>query len=917
MFALGAAGDATARQGTGRIVGRVFSSRNAEPLVNAEVSIPSLNLGALTDLDGRYLIAGVPPGTHDIVVRLIGYGTKTLTGVAVDAGAVVPLDIALAPEAIQFEALTVTASRERGSATSLLTDRLGAALVVDAIGADQIARSPDGDAAAALARVPGVSVVDGKYVYVRGLGERYGSTTLNGAPLPSPEPDRKVVPLDIIPTGLLESVVTAKTYSPDQPGDHAGGLVQLRTRQFVGARSFKVSASVGFNTAATWKDGLGYAGGKYDFLAFDDGARDLPAAVPADRSLDGLASADLERIGKAFIGTWGPRREPLPLDQSFGLAFGDQIELGGLALGFLGSLTQSSGYTRYADAIERVYSANDVEVDYLGETTTQAATLGALANLGLRITPTHRITLAAVYNRFADDEARIFDGWNLDANADVRNYRIRYLSQTLLNVQLSGDHVFDGLGDVGLRWRGAYAAAGRYEPNTREMLYRKAPDGRFLWENFIQSGSVFHQDLTEDGVSGGVDLELPIRLRSLPASLSLGAAIDLRDRAAYTRRFRFLQRGAVAEEVRERSPDLIFSDETIRAVDGFLIDESTFDTDNYDAGQEVLAAYVMIDTEILPRLRLAGGARIERAEQTVTPRVLPGSGLIAPEGANTEDTDILPALNLTYRLGDAMNLRLGVSRTLARPHLRELAPFHFADYAGGYLTLGNTLLRRATIRNHDLRWEWSPGPGRVLSLSTFHKRFTDPIEVLVLPSTELKKTWVNAGRATNYGVELELRTGLEFLAPALESLAINANVTLVRSEVETGGVVRAWDAGQELRIELPARERPLQGQSPYVVNLGLSYVQPTLGTTATLLYNRFGRRIDSVGSAVLADVYEEARDRLDFVAEQPLPYGLSIKVTASRLLGSEVRFTQDGRTVRTYDAGRTLSVSASWSPGNR
>src|SRR5690606_23615325 len=224
------------------------------------------------------------------------------------------------------DAITVIASRDAGSDVALLGDRLRAAAVVDAIGAAQIARSPDGDAAAALRRVPGVTVVDGKYVYVRGLGDRYGATTLNGAPLPSPEPDRKVVPLDLVPSSLLESVVSAKTYSPDQPGDHAGGLVQIRTKDFAGSRTFGVSASLGFDTEATFADGLGYAGGGLDYFGIEDGTRALPAALPRDVPLQNLSRAELERIGEAFAGTWGPRPRRLPLNHGFGLTYGDVFE---------------------------------------------------------------------------------------------------------------------------------------------------------------------------------------------------------------------------------------------------------------------------------------------------------------------------------------------------------------------------------------------------------------------------------------------------------------------------------------------------------------------------------------------------------------------------------------------------------------
>lgn len=912
LLALVLAVPAAAQAPAGRIAGRV-TGEDARPLVNARVSILALGRAVLTDADGRYILTGVPAGTHTIVVEYVGYETKTLAGVVV-SGDLVALDVSLEPQAIEVDAITVIASRDAGSDVALLGDRLRAAAVVDAIGAAQIARSPDGDAAAALRRVPGVTVVDGKYVYVRGLGDRYGATTLNGAPLPSPEPDRKVVPLDLVPASFLESVVAAKTYSPDQPGDHAGGLVEIRTRDFAGARTFEVSASLGFDTEATFADGLGHPGGRFGFLGIGTGARTLPAALPGDVPLQSLARPELERVGEAFSGAWGPTPHRLPPDHGFGLAFGRDFGIGGRRLAVLGTIGQSTHYTHREGQIERALSASggaEPVVDFVGNASTRSVSLGGLLHLGLELSRGGRLSLDAIVNRTAEDEARVLEGFNLDTNADQRNLRLRYLAQSLVGSQLSGEHRLGGAGGAELRWRAAYSVAERYEPDTREMLYRRVADGRFLWENFIQSGSIFHQDMDETGVAGGVDLRIPVPVAARAMSLSLGAAADLRNRTAHTRRLRFVPVGNVPESVRALPPDRLLTPETI-GPDGFELRDATFRTDNFDAAYRVIAAYAMVDAEPVPRLRVQAGARIEGAEQTVTPRDLFDLGLEPVAGARLETTDVLPALNLTLTLAERMNLRAGVSRTLARPQLRELAPFSYADYAGGHLVLGNTLLERSRITNLDLRWEWAPRADAIVSVSAFLKRFDDPIEALVLPSTELKKTWVNASSAANRGVEIEFRSSL---APiGIDALTVNANLTLVRSSVRTGGLVRYFDAGQPQTTTLPERERALQGQSPYVVNLGVSYLHPSLGASATLLYNRFGRRIDAVGSALLPDVFEEARGQLDFVMDQPIGRGVSVKFAANRLLGNVVRFTQGGDVVRRYDAGRTFSLSASWSP---
>lgn len=915
----GLAAPLTAQHPTGRITGRVVSTQTDEPLPSVQVFLGGGRPGTLTDLDGRYLLLRIPAGTHEVVVQLIGYSKKTVTGVQVRPGATTVLDIGVDPQAVALEEITVSAKRERGSTAALLSMRQRSATVVDAIGAEQMRSSPDGDAAAALQRVPGVSVVDGKYVYVRGLGDRYGATTLNGAPMPSPEPDKKVVPLDLIPSSLLESIVTAKTYSPDQPGDYAGGLVQINTRRLTNLDIFKVGLGLGWNSRSSLRSGLGYPGGSYDWLGFDDGTRQLPAGVPADRPVFAgvtLSTEEVAELGRAFSGgAWGPGSSGIPLDQSVSLVFGSEVELFGRPLSFLGSATHNTSWTHKDDLVERVFASGgsaDPEVDYSGLVTNQSVQSGALLDVSYGLGRTDRLSFSALFNRLVDDEARVLQGYNIDSNTDQRNTRIRYLSRAIVSTKLEGAHEPALLGGASLAWRLGASMAGREEPNTREVLYRRGPQGQFLWDNFIQSGSVFHSEMEDAVLSAAVDLKAPFSLRGLPASLALGGSADTRTRENYVRRFRFVPMGVIADSVRALAPDELFAPEHI-GPHAFQLQEATFRADNYDAEQEVAAVYAMMDAEVLPRLRLVGGARIERAVQEVSPRDLFQADLDPLTPARLDDTDVLPGVNLTYELRNGMNLRAAASQTLARPQFRELAPFAFADYAGGHLVVGNPGLQRSRIRNYDLRWEWFFRPGALVTTSAFYKRFDRPIEVLVLPSSELLKTWVNAGSATNEGLELEARAPLGILADALDSFALNLNLTLVRSDVEAGGTARIYTAATGLtEIAVVDVDRPLQGQSPYVINAGLSYGNAALGTAATVLFNRFGRRIDAVGSQVLPDVYEEGRSELDVVVEQRLPRGFTAKLSASRLLGASVEFTQGGDTLRSWDAGRSVSLSIGW-----
>lgn len=908
-------------QESGRLVGRVLNAENAGPIQSAQVYIESLGVGGLTALDGRYVLRSVPSGVYDVTVQTIGFATKTVTGVSILAGQTATLDIQLSPAAIEVEGITVSASAERGSTTSLLTERRMAVTVSDAIGRDQISRSPDGDAAAALKRVPGLSVVDGKYAYVRGLGERYSSTTLNDAPLASPEPDRKVIPLDLFPSGLLESIVTSKSYSPDQPGDYAGGLVRLRTRDFPANRIFTVSLGAGWNSEATFNQGLGYsAGEELGFLGFDEGARALPGAIPAGTrvSSTNLSPADLQSIGRAFGGAWGPTPLDIPLNSSVSVTYGDDFDFGDESrFGFIGSVNYGNDYSARFDQVERVFAqagVNDPEVDYLANSTTHSVQWGGLLNLTYQPNGSNQVAFSGMFNHQVNDLSRSLEGFNLDSNTNQLNTRLQYVATTLMNAQLRGTHTLGFLRDAKAEWRGAYTSARRYEPSTREVLYREF-GGTYYFDDFIQSGSVFHQDQEDAGWSGGANLTFPFSTGDRPASVGVGVSTDRKDRDTFTRRFRYrpFRGGDLSDDDLALTPNELFVEENISPT-ALQIQEATFAEDNYDASQTIDAAFIKLEAEPISRIRLSGGVRVERSDQVVTPRDLFNDGSTVGGNAALEETDLLPAVNLTVEAAEGMNVRASYSKTVARPQLRELAPFSFADYAGGYLISGNPTLERSRIANYDLRWEWFPRADAVLAVSGFYKQFEDPIEVLVLPSTELIRSWVNAPEANNYGVELEVRTGLGFLSGSLRDFTLNGNLTLVESEVDAGGLATVYIPNQgAVELQTIDRARALQGQSPYVLNAGLTWFNEFSGTSASVLFNRFGERIDAVGREASPDIYEEARSQLDLVLEQAFG-AFKTKLSFSRLLGNEVTFTQGGEVLRQYDQGRSVSVSVSWSP---
>ena len=924
---IGQSAFAQSREG-GRIEGKVVDSQTGESLPMVGVRLEGTQRGACADLDGHYFIDKVPSGTYTVTFLMLGYTKVTVTEVKVTAGEVTTLNAALTTEAIEMKEVVVTARRIESSVAGLLASQKKAPAISDGIAAEQIARSPDSDAAAVVKRVTGLTVVDNKYVYVRGLGERYSNTLLNGSSLPSPEPNKRVVPLDILPANLLEKVVITKAFTPDQPGDFSGGSVRINVKEFPEALTVKFSASSSMNSQTTFRDFRTYSGGAWDFLGFNDGTRDIPALIQQKaenqkvfpkgrfaRPEDPCFHTDeLVELSKSFGNHWRARTIRAPVNQSYSFSIGNQNNLGGRPLGFLASLRYSNKYS-FREEERNTYSAyktgegkrilqrlNHFDI----EKSAFSVRWGGILNFSYKPTPKDKLSLKTLYTRNADDEVRTYDAEIRDYGDITRSVRFRYLSRSLLSSQLVGEHVLTFLGSR-LDWRATFSRATNDEPDRRELLYdvSDAEHPRLLDEP--KSGSRFYSELRDIERGSALDWTVPFKQwRGLSAKLKLGGGFNLKNRDYEVRRFQLARQQGSDPRLLTLPPDSLFLPENI-GPHGFLVIERTNNVDNYTAEQTLVSGYGMIDMPLWRRLRLVTGARVERSRQWVETY-----DLFAPEKkpviAHLDNVDILPAVNLTYSLSERMNLRTAFSQTVIRPYLRELSPMEFADFMDGVAKVGNPELKRTLIQNFDGRWEFYPHPGELIAVSAFYKNFIDPVEQTIGAGAHQLQIPVNAEDAHNFGIEFELRTSLDFLSASLAHFNVVGNLAFIRSEVGIGDsvVVR----GVSTRQTSP--QRSLQGQSPYVANAILGYQHPTLGTELSLLYNVFGRRIDSVGYETLPDIYEEARHSVDVTLSQLFGKFL-IKCTAKNLLNSPHTFTQGGEICQRYKTGRSFSLGISYS----
>ncbi len=901
---------------TGVVGGRLTHEEDGRPVVGARVFVRGVAAEAVTGPDGRFSLSA-PAGLCDLSIVAAGFVTLSRT-VEVAGGGETQLDLTLTPAGIALADFTITAPRIEGGTASLLAERQQSSTVSDSIGAEQMARSGDSTAAAALRRVTGLTVVDGKYVYVRGLGERYSASLLNGATLPSPEPERRVVPLDMFPPSVLDSIVIQKTMSPDMPAEFGGGAVVLRTRSVPADPFFSVGLSGGWDFGTTMVDGMRTPGGPTDWLGIDGGFRDLPEAVqeasdssPLEEgdmfSESGYSASELEALGEAMGNAWSPSNGRIPPDAGLSLAGGVPIPLGSDAsLGLMAGGSWGQGWESLA--YHRTYTvvgANDAleagnQYDFAE--TTRSVGLGGIGVVRLEVGE-HAITSTTLALRDTDDEARIYQGFNRDVGADIRVTRVMWVERMLLTEQVLGHHP---IGHVVADWRYTFSRATRLEPDRRETRYDNEL-GTDIW--LLSDRPEGNQRVFSDLVDTTHDIAADLGWRFNPedgeqsGKIQIGGLIVDRDRTVDTRRFKYMHKGELsrADEVLSGTPESIFVPDNIGA-DGFQFEEITRETDNYSATQDMLAAYGMLDTPITSSTRVLTGVRMEKSRQVVSTFELFNPDAV-PVEATIDTLDVLPALTVTQGLGvDGMQLRAGYGRTVSRPEFREMSPATFNDVTGGRQTFGNEDLERATIDNLDLRWEFYPTPGESISVAGFYKQFHNPIETIVVVSAQHSVTYDNALGARNVGVELDWRKSV---GGALQDVYFSGNLALIRSRVtldEASGIQTS-------------SERALQGQSPYVANLQLGYEPPEGVATMTVLYNSFGRRLAEVGALGAPDTFEEPVHLIDVVGGLRFGGGWSISLKAKNLLDPWRRYTQGDMVIEEVKTGREVSLGLGWKAG--
>jgi outer membrane receptor protein involved in Fe transport len=908
-LALAAGVPGQAQSPTGSVLGYVIDANNGEPIRGAQVKVEGLpDKSTTTDTEGVYRFT-LPVGTYQVSVVSANHLPAKIDSLVIAAGETVDGSLVLVtPDSVTTIEVVATIESTTATAEAIIAERKLAPVVSDAISQEDIAASTASDAAGAVQKVTGVSVVEGGYVYVRGLGERYSSTMLNNAMLPTTEPERRVVPLDLFPASLINNVKVLKTYTPDLPGEFAGGLVQLETVEFPTQRIFTAGMSYGFNSRTTFKGGDTYAGGSRDFLGFGDGTRDLPDLVPRDgRVFPGTFSPEeLQAIGRSFEDNW----EPVTTD-SMRPSIGYSVAAGNTwgKLGVVGAVTFTNKPQRQAELQRFLVNTGGGQAgiltdypDYISDS--ESVRLGAVLNVAYSINPNHKLVFRNTLTRETDKEARTFEGLNGRIDTVIRNERLRWVERSLLATGLEGEHVFTNAKNSLLHWQITYSKTKRDEPDLREIVRTLNPNGTTPFLALPQSGTRFYSYLDDHIYEPQIDWALPFYKGGLSGKFELGFRGTFRDRDFSARRFRFVPLRLFQLDLNAPSNELLGPDNITPTL--FQIRENTRGTDQYAASMDVYAGYAMLDLSFAQRWRVIGGVRIEDADirvETLDPLV-PGA---MPAISNLANRDPLPGVNVIYAVTPKQNLRFAYSKTISRPDFRELSPFDFVNVLGGFSFAGNPNLLRAKIDNFDVRWEHFFGGSQVLAASYFYKSFKDPIEVTIQPTTgDLRQTYINAAGGKNQGIELEVRRSLAFMTPRLSDFSLQGNVTLVDSQV---------DIGEDQRDLLTSLSRPMMGQSRLIYNVIAEWNKPRWRSNARFYANYVSRRITDVGAIGLPDIYQESNVFLDFVYQYSFREDgrWSIRFNAENLTDNRYEWTQADILQRSFRLGRTFSVGTTYS----
>lgn len=872
-----------------------------------------------------------------------------------------------------IEEVVTTGTRLKGSAAAVLQERQNQAFVADILGADQIARTGDGDAAGALRRVTGLTLVDGKFIYVRGLGERYSSTQLNGMGVPSPDPTRSVVPLDLFPSDIIESLNVQKSFSPNMPAHFGGGNVDVRTKTIPNDFVFKMSGSIGTNTN-NGDDGFFYEGADDDWTGRDDGTRGLPDSIrdnlnaaQSDDGIEGstqypLTLADRQTMLGDMFWDIGPDVKSVSPDIGVGITLGNVYDIGegDSEIGFLSTIAYDNAWSieeQFNGTNLGTVGCDDIDESLVqdgkcfaqsssGTATEQNISWSGMFNVGYKFDNNHRLDLTNVILHDMRDRVRVRD--YIDVNETLVGERelsrvdMLFEERRMTSSQIKGTHNFPQIYNTYFDWYAGSSRASRQQPGSMDVVFQTNLDeGSFVSQQLqdVSATSVSRdfQELRDVSESVGWNMGLPIYASGLELEFKIGGDFFEKARNAENISIAVPHRAIAADASFGSRIDEIFSptnlasDEFYRSSTGSgILESGVSDGDKYSAATLIDAYYVMADAFIDNTWRISGGVRYENFRQLSVPFTA-HANTFSVEGDEIdeiafEESDFFPSLALTYLLDQEMQFRLNVSQTTIRPDLRDISTSFFIDPITEFLVRGTPLLQSSKLDNVDFRWEWYKPDGNNISVAVFFKDIETPIELIELGTVggaAPNLLTANAESGELYGVEFEFLQDLMFLGDDYAGFYMSGNLTVSDSNVVIGAeddgvtslfeeqVLDVLDATSASNI-VTNNERRLVGHSEWVANLQLGWDSANGEHAATVVYNAFGPRIIIPGTRGNEDAQEETFHSLDVIYTYYPNFESSVKLSIKNLLNQEKEITQEGLSLLREEKGMSVSLGYSW-----
>ncbi|MFC0516392.1 TonB-dependent receptor domain-containing protein [Mucilaginibacter angelicae] len=876
------------QQKNGKITGKVLDDKG-ETLPGATIKLVEVDKAIQSGPDGSYSFV-VAPGTYTIEITYISFQSQHISGIVVNEDKSTLLDIALKPASNALSEVVIRSDYKKASIEGLYARQKNNAAVSDGITAEQISRTPDNNTAQVLTRVSGLQVSQNKFVVVRGMSDRYNNVMLNGSQLPSTEPNRRDFAFDIIPSSLVDNVVVNKTATPDLTGEFSGGLIQITTRDIPDENFIEFTVGSGYNNRATGKDFIsGYRGAK-NYWGFANDYQRKPTGMSlidynnlALKISGGTATPDEKAQAAKFLGTlpnnWALRKYTAQPIQNYQFTAAHSFPFkDNSTLGIVAALTYRNEQLANEHNVYQSFISDYKGTDYIFNTL-----WGGSVNLGY-VNGTNKFTLKNTYNRRFSDKYFTYAGIDGENNnSKIDNYSDQTVINELFQTNFTGEHVL-GTRKIKVDYGFALSTVNRDQPFSRVMdrvipNNSANPDDYFTYnfsDSNIKNGSVYYSDYAEKRYSWQTNIQVPFQLLKLNQAFKFGYQGNYRTADYHTDFYRIKNLGDSGTG-NSRYDGLVYYDVYNSAefakgnlylfptiADGNGVADKTVGT-GYKGRQNLDAFYGMLDAKLTKQIRLIAGVRYEQNQQKVstrTRRPVPGNQVapIVDSLLTAKKNDWLPSVNAIYSLTSKMNIRAAYYKTVARPDFRELSYFSYFDF-DLFRAIRGANLKSTTVQNFDLRYEYYPSPGEIISVSGFHKDFKDPIEILYPNQVPRSYVYSNLKSAKNTGFEIDARKSLNFISassPFWSNLYLSGNFTYLKASVDLGTVYAVNDKGQSVPSK---RDRPLTGQSPYIVNAGILYTGSHFGFNA--VYNRYGQRIVYASPNRAEDQYENGRDVID------------------------------------------------------